>query len=180
MVRNTRNRRGFSSGWSVNPVRVNSGAKERLSSVISTVVCWDRNYGEIRFQCRMCITFLLIFFLIRRKLLLLSCDTRTQTSREYSSPKCVSAYDLNSETQHSHGYLVITGGMLTVEKVCLYEFMEVWCTNLGTHICFILPIKFVSIFILGFKNEFKITFSIYRNFLKLNFIYSPSGIDILK
>ena len=92
--------------------------------------------------------FLLIFFLIRRKHLLLSCDTRTQTSREYSSPKRVSAYDLNSETENSHGYLVITGRMLTVEKVCLYELMEVWYTNLGTHMCFILPIKFVSIFIL--------------------------------
>ena len=150
MVKNTRNRRGFSSGWSANPVRINSVAKERLSSVISTVVCGDRNYGEIRLQCRMCMAFLLtyIFFLIRRKLLLLSCDTRTQISREYSTPKCVSAYDLNSETQHSHGYLVITGGMLTVEKVCLYEFMEGWCINLDSHICFIFPIKFVSIFIL--------------------------------
>ena len=144
MVRNTRNRRVLSSWWSVNPVRINSVAKERLSSVISTVVCGDRNYGEIRLQYRMCMAFLLIFFLIRRKLLLLSCDTRTQISREYSSPKRVSAYDLNSETENSHGYLVITGRMLTVEKVCLYEFMEVWYTNLGTHMCFILPIKFVS------------------------------------
>ena len=106
MVKNTWNRRVFSSGWLVNPIRINSVFKDWLSSVISTFSV-DKGIVEIRFEIIMSIIFpskFFFFFIKDRALPYFLWETGTHTCMRHSLLWNVSFYDLDSETQISQEY----------------------------------------------------------------------------